>query len=542
MSFPMPSSLTIPALMRELEQRFGEREALVAGAHRLSYRQLRQEVLRTAAGLHALGVRRGDHVGILMGNRVEWVLTFLALQQLGAVSVGLNTWSTAREFEYALTHAQIGMLVCVDRYRRTDWHALVSELQVQGALPGLRRTVWVAADAQQQPALNAQAQEVAWESMLAQGAASDPALLEQAASAVAEHDVAMLLYTSGSTALPKGILLQHGHWIRNAFHIGERQHVTPEDRLWLTVSLFWSFGCVNALPNLLTHGACVVLQEHFDAQEALRLIEVERCSILYATPNIVQALHEHPDRPGRDLSSLRSGAIIGTPEQIQVAIELGARDICNVYGLSETYGNCAVIDAHEALEVRLQSVGKPLPGVRIRICHIETGQELPAGEVGEIRVQGPLFLAYHREPEKTAESFDAQGYFLTGDLGWLDAQGRLYYRGRLKEMVKSGGINIAPVEVEEALMRFPGVRSAYVIGVPHPVLDEALAAIIISEAGAQLSADELKRHCQRELAAYKVPSVYHFTTSESLPLTTTGKLQKMKLHTLLPEDTFPLET
>lgn len=534
MSFQPPTSQTIPTLLVELVQRFGERPALVAGPHRLSYAQLRHELMRTAAGLHALGVRRGDHVGILMGNRQEWVLGFLALQQLGAVSVGLNTWATPREFVYALTHAQISVLVCVDRFKRTPWHSQVAAMQAAGELPDLRRTVWVSADAQQPTALNAAAGEIGWDAMLAQGHATDAVVLEAAGLAARPDDVAMLLYTSGSTAAPKGILLQHGHWIRNGFHIGERQHMRSEDRLWLAVSLFWSYGCVNALPNLLTHGGCVVLQEHFDAQEGLRLIEAERCSIIYATPNIVQALQEHPDRPGRDLSSLRSGAIIGTPEQIQQAIDLGAHEICNVYGLSETYGNCAVIDAGEPLEVRLQSVGAPLPDVTVRICHIETGQVLPAGEVGEIRIKGPLFLAYHREPEKTVESFDDHGFFHSGDLGWLDAQGRLYYRGRLKEMVKSGGINIAPVEVEESLMRYAGVRSAYVIGVPHPVLDEALAAIVIPEAGVQLTPEELKRHCQTELAAYKVPLVYHFTTTDRLPLTTTGKLQKMMLHTLLP--------
>lgn len=533
MTFQMPSSETIPALLIELDQRFGEREAIVAGDRRLTYRQLRHEVMRTAAGLEALGVRCGDHVGILMGNRIEWVLTFLALQQLGAVSVGLNTWATPREMEYALSHAGISVLVSVDRFRRTDWRATLASMEPARNLPRLARTVWVAADPQQVPVLDAALGEVSWESMLSGASPSGLETVEAMGRRVGPEDVAMLLYTSGSTAVPKGILLQHRNWIRNAFHIGERQHVTSQDRLWLAVSLFWSFGCVNAMPNLLTHGGCVVLQDHFDAKEALRLIETHRCTILYATPNIVQALRDHPDRAARDLSSLRSGAIIGTPEQIQVAVDLGAREICNVYGLSETYGNCAVIDASEPLEVRLRSVGQPLPDVTVRICHMETGEELPVGEVGEIRVKGPLFLAYYREPQKTRESYDDDGYLRTGDLGRLDAHGRLYYSGRLKEMVKSGGINIAPAEVEEVLMRHPAVRTAYVIGIPHPTLDEALVAIIIPESGATPDGDELKALCVRELAAYKVPQQFHFTTESQLPLTTTGKVQKMNLHTLL---------
>ncbi|HYF19184.1 MAG TPA: AMP-binding protein [Ramlibacter sp.] len=535
MSLTPPTSQTIPRLLDEQAGRFGEREAIVAGGHRLGYAQLRQEVLRTARGLHALGVRRGDHVALLMGNRVEWVLAFLALQQLGATSVGLNTWATPRELEYTLAHAQVSVLIAVDRFRRNDYRAMLRDMTPRSEkLPRLRRLVWLSAEADQEPAVDPAAGESTWSQLQAAGRDVPEATVLAAGEAVTPDEVGMLLYTSGSTAAPKGILLQHGHWIRNAFQIGERQHVTEHDRLWLTVSLFWSFGCVNALPNLLTHGGCVVLQEHFDAGEALELIERERCTLMYATPNIVQALHEHPDRVKRDLRTLRSGAMIGTPEQIRLAVDLGARGICNIYGLSETYGNCAVIDAQEPLEVRLQSVGRPLPGVTLRICHIESGEVLPAGEVGEIRVQGPLFKAYYQEPEKTAESYDADGFFRTGDLGSVDEAGRLYYRGRLKEMVKSGGINIAPAEVEESLMRHPAVRTAYVIGVPHPTLDEQLVAVVVPAAGGKVTAEELRAHCQRELAAYKVPARFHFTTEAQLPLTTTGKLQKLRLRELLP--------
>ena len=535
MPMPLPASQTIPRLLVEQAGRFGEREAIVAGAHRLTYNSLLDQVRLAARGLHALGVRKGDHVAILMGNRLEWVLSFLALQQLGATSVGLNTWATPREMEYTLGHAEISCLIAVDRFRRNDYRAMIDAMAPRAArLPRLRHLVWLAADAGQEPAANGGAGEVSWSQLKALGRDVPENLVIAAGVAVAPDAVGMLLYTSGSTAAPKGILLQHGHWIRNGFYIGERQHVTQQDRLWLTVSLFWSFGCVNALPNLLTHGACVVLQEHFDPAEALALIERERCTLMYATPNIVQALHEHPERPNRDLRTLRSGAMIGTPEQIRLAVELGASGICNIYGLSETYGNCAVIDSAEPLEVRLQSVGQPLPGVTVRICHAETGDALPEGETGEIRVKGPLFLAYYKDPEKTAESYDTDGWFRTGDLGLLDSAGRLHYRGRLKEMVKSGGINIAPVEVEESLMRHPAVRTAYVIGVPHPTLDEALVAVIIPAAGVQVTPEELRKHCQSELAAYKVPAQFHFTTDAQLPLTSTGKLQKLRLRELLP--------
>ena len=533
----MPASRTIPALLDEQTEKFSEREAIVAGAQRLSYRALRAEVRRTAKGLMALGIQSGDHVAILMGNRVEWVLAFLALQQLGATTVGLNTWATPREMEYALAHAEVTCLIAVDQFRRNDYRAMIAGMQPRNTvLPRLRHTVWVTADATAAPAERSAPEAkdgLSWDEMVALGKYIPDERIDTAGRAVHADDVAMLLYTSGSTASPKGILLQHGKWVQNAFEIGERQHVTHADRLWLAVSLFWSFGCVNALPNLLTHGGCVVLQEHFNAAEALSLIERERCTLMYGTPNMVQALVEHADRATHDLSTLRSGAMIGTPEQLMGAVNLGASQICNVYGLSETYGNCTVIDASEPLEVRLQSVGMPLPGVDLRICHIETGVPIPVGEVGEIRVQGPLFSAYYKDEEKTREAFDANGFFCTGDLGTLDTEGRLYYRGRLKEMVKSGGINIAPAEVEETLMRHPAVRSAYVIGMPDPSLDEILVAIVVLKPAIAVTMEELTQFCKKELAAYKVPARFRFATDDELPLTTTGKLQKMKLKSLL---------
>lgn len=531
----MPESQTIPALLVEQSEKYGEREAVVWNDHRLTYRDLHREVLHTARALMALGVKQGDHVALLMGNRPEWVISFLAAQQLGATAVALNTWATPRELQYAISHADVKYIIAVDQFRRTDYRAVFADMQPWSqAFPKLRDIIWVHSGQAEAPADDT---SMSWQKLLAKASEVTQEQVEAAGSNVSPEATAMLLYTSGSTAAPKGILLQHHWWIQNAWNIGERQKVTHNDRLWLAVSLFWSFGSVNAMPNILSHGACIVLQEHFDAERALELIEAERCSIMYATPNMVQALAEHSTRPQRNLSSLRSGAMIGTPEQLMMAVRLGAKSICNVYGLSETYGNCAVIDADEPLALRLESVGKPLPGVTLRICDLENDQPLPAGQVGEIRLQGPLFSAYYKEPEKTQESYDAEGFFRTGDLGMLDEAGNLYYRGRLKEMVKSGGINIAPIEIEEMLMRHPSVQTAYVIGVPDAKLDEALAAIIVPREDANPTADELIQYCRRELAAYKVPMKFHFAKDADLPLTTTGKIMKARLRMFFEKDT-----
>jgi fatty-acyl-CoA synthase len=325
------------------------------------------------------------------------------------------------------------------------------------------------------------------------------------------------------------VQLQHYALIENMWQIGERMHVTEHDRLWLAVSLFWGLGCENALFNLLTHGGCVVLQESFEAGEALRIIGAERCTLFYGTPNMAQALSEHPDRQEHDLSSLRSGGTVGTPEQIKRIVDLGARKICNIYGLTETYGNCTVTDAAEPLEIRLASVGSPLPGVDLRIVDPETSKALPQGEVGEIRVKGYVTVGYYKDTDKNRAAFDANGYFITGDLGFLDAEGRLYFRGRIKEMIKTGGINVAPVEVEETLMAHPAVKLAYVTGIPDPRRDEVIAAVIVCRSGQSVEEPDLLAHCRRQLAAYKIPRLMKFVSEEELPLTVTGKLQKNRL-------------
>ncbi|MDP6708724.1 MAG: fatty acid--CoA ligase family protein, partial [Alphaproteobacteria bacterium] len=367
------------------------------------------------------------------------------------------------------------------------------------------------------------------QAVTALGEAVGEAEIEAAQAAIEGPDLAYILYTSGSTSTPKGVELQHYALIENMWHIGERLHLGPQDRFWCGVSLFWGFASENALFAVMTHGGTVVLQPHFDAGEALRLIEVERLSVLYATPNMIRAIADHPDRPKRDLSSLRTGATIGTPEQIDLVVELGAEEICNVYGLTETYGNCAVMDAAEPIERRRQSVGKPLPGVDLRIVDTETRAPLGPGEVGEIVVKGYITTGYYKDADKNAAAFDADGYFMTGDLGLLDQEGWLYFHGRLKEMVKTGGINVAPIEVEEILMAHVDVELAFVVGLPDPVHEEILGAAIVPAAGKSADEATLRAHCRELLAGYKVPRRFLFLRPAELPLTTTGKVQKNRI-------------
>ncbi len=518
----MPLSKTVPDLLDEMAARQPDREFVVGGEARLSYADFRAAARRFARGLKALGVAKGDKVAILMGNRPEWLIADFAILQLGAIMVSINTWTTRRELEYMLRHSDSSVLVTQDCFLGSDFLAMLREIEADGVRPpGLREIICLGGG--EAPATRT----FAAISDLGDGIAESE--LEAVQATIDGSDLAYILYTSGSTSTPKGVELQHYALIENMWHIGERQHLGPADRFWCGVSLFWGFASENALFAVMTHGATVVLQEYFEAGEALRLIEAERLSVIYATPNMIRALAEHPDRPRRDLSSLRTGATIGTPEQIDLVVELGADEICNVYGLTETYGNCAVIDAGEPLERRRQSVGRPLPGVDLRIVEPETRAPLGPSEVGEIIVRGYVTTGYYKDADKNAAAFDADGYFLTGDLGLLDADGFLYFRGRFKEMVKTGGINVAPIEVEEILMMHPAVEQAFVVGLPDPAREEILAAVVVLREGAEVDEAALLAHCRELLAGYKVPRRFMFLGSDALPLTTTGKVQKNRI-------------
>ncbi len=524
MTTMMPTSRTLPDLLDELAARHPDREALVGGTQRFSYAALRAAVRALAKGLHAAGVRKGDKVGILMGNRPEWIVADFAITLLGGVMVGLNTWATAAELEYLLDHSDTKLLITADRFLKYDYLALLDELQPhRQRLPRLERIFCLGKATR--PGYGR------FEDLAALGVDVPDATIDAAQRAIAPTDLAYLLYTSGSTSRAKGVQLQHFALIENMWAIGERMHMSGDDRLWLGISLFWGFGCENAMIAVMTHGGTVVLQEHFEAEAALALIARERCSVFYGTPNMVQALNDHPARSRHDLASLRRGGTLGAPEQMLRAIAL-VPDICQVYGLTETYGNCAVTNADDPAELRMQTMGRPLPGVEIRIVDPETGARRGVDEVGEIRVKGYVTTGYYKDPERTAASFDQDGFFMTGDLGLIDAGGSVRFRGRIKEMVKTGGINVAPIEVEEVLLAHTAVRLAFVVGVPDAARDEVLGAVIIPHRPESVTAEELTQHCRRVLAAYKLPRLFRFVAETDLPLTVTGKIQKNRLFEL----------
>jgi fatty-acyl-CoA synthase len=472
-----------------------------------------------------------------MSNRPEWITTAFGCALIGAPVVAISTWSRRQELEYVLHHSQAVALVTLDSFLGTDYQALLSEMAPEVAqrppdqlrtarLPALRRLIVLG-----QPALAA---ACSFDEVLALGRGVDPQVVHDASARVQPTDILYVLYTSGSTARPKGVTLAHAGCLENGFNIGERQHLTPADRLWLAVPLFWSFGAANALMALVTHGGTVVLQERFEAAEAVRLIATERCTVYYGMSHMAQAMLTTPAWQQYDTRSLRTGLTIGTPEEVALTMHaLGVRDVCNVYGATETYGNATVTDAHESEALRLHSQGKPLPGMRLRIVHPETRALLPAGEVGEIVVAGYVTPGYYRDPENNARVFDAEGYFCTGDLGRLDTEGRLYFCGRLKDLIKSGGINISPLEVEAYLMTHPKVKQAYIVGLPDAVKGEVPVAAVELQDGEAMSAEQLRSFCRDQVASYKIPTRVIFLGADEFPRTSTGKVQKTELRQVI---------
>ena len=514
-----PRSRTLGMLLEEMASRFGDQEALVQGDRRLSYRQLHAEVMTLARGLCAQGLERGDKVAILMGNRPEWVVTALATTMLGGVAVGLNSWASARELEYLVGHSDCRYIFAVPSFLRRDYRGVLTNLLTKpGTCENLEAVFCV--DGYEVPD--------GWRRLLPSvDESKDPEVFTRR-DKVADSDTAFLLYTSGSTSKPKGVRLLHGSLIENPWQIGERMGVSDKDRLWLAVSLFWGLGSVNGMMNLLTHGGCIVLQESFEAGKALEIIESEKCSVFYGTPNMAQSMFEHADRAVRDLSSLRTGVTIGTGEQIQRVIDMGVAEICNVYGLTETYGNSHVTRFDDEVELRLQSCGKPLPGVRQRIV-LQSGEEAAVGEIGEIRIKGHITPGYYKDPEQTEQAFDADGFFKTGDLGYVDRDGFLYFKGRIKEMIKTGGINVSPAEVEAVISEHPDVYLAYAVGLKDDRHDEILAAIVVPVTGRRVCPEDVIQFCKARSAAYKVPRRVRVVGEQELPLTNTGKVQKQRI-------------
>lgn len=526
-----PSSRTLGALLHEMAQRYPSHEAVVAGAARRTYGELARDSARAAAALRELGVGRGSRVGLLMSNRIEWLQVAFGAASVGASLIAFSTWSKPAELEYLLEHSGCELLISATRVGSQDFTRALEDLVPEAwrASPGrwrsarfprLKELILVADD---EPSLPNGARD--YREWLVGGSEVDrPRPPEETPE---RSDVAFVLYTSGSTARPKGVPLQHYGLVENGFNIGERQGLRPADRVLVPAPLFWSYGSANALMAILSHGATLILQERFEAEESLSVIEREQCTSIYTLPNMTHALIRHPSfRPERT-SSLRKGMTIGNPEDVRAAAQiLGAKHVCNVYGSTETYGNCCVTPHDAPLETRANSQGPPLLGVSLRIVDPDTRKGCDPGQTGEIEVGGYLTPGYW-QPSEEQLPVTEDGFLRTGDLGWIDSGGYLHFAGRLKELIKTGGINVSPLEVEEFLSRLPGVENAIVVGASDSTRGEIVVAFVQLQPGSTATVDELQDSCRSGLSSYKVPR--RFVLMEDFPVTDTGKTSRRAL-------------
>jgi len=467
-----------------LESRDAGAAALVTRNLKLSYGDLLERAKKAAGSLQALGIRKGDAVGILMGNDQHWLALFYGAALIGAVTVPVNTRFKAAEIDFCLKQAGCKLLVYVERFLSIDFGAMVRETGFDNAveLKNLPSGKYV----------------------------------EQA---VSPEDVLLIQFTSGTTAYPKGAMLTHDNMLRNAWASGTRVGIRPDDRYFNCRPFFHVAGTTLSALMSLVFGACLVTLPTFEAGAALEMMERERCTLISGNDTLFQMLMGHADFPKRKLS-LRGGWSAAGPETMRAIIDrMGCKAICAAYGLSEASPNVVMSDWRDPEELRVQGLAKPHDGVEIRIVD------------GEIQVRGwSVMRGYCNNPEATAKAFTADGWLRTGDLGSLTADGRLRMTGRLKDVFRVGGENVAPAEVEEVLLAHPAVETAQVIGVPDARLGEVPCAYVTLKNGFSTKEKELLAWCKERCASFRVPRYLRIVEDfESIGMTASGKVQKTKL-------------
>ena len=535
---PWVEGLTLGSVLRQTAQRFGQRDAVIfpqAGVC-WTWAQLDQAVDRVALGLLALGFRRGDHFGVWATNWPQWVVLQFATARIGLVLVTVNPAYRAAELEYALAQSEVRGLALIGSFRSTDYVDMLREVcpELGASCPGelhsprLPRLRWVVGlHGPQQPGM------LAWQDLEAAGRGGASAELARIADELTPADPVNLQFTSGTTGAPKGALLSHRNLLLNAFYAGQGQRLDDRDRICIPVPLYHCFGCVLGTLCATVYGAAMVFpHESFDARATLDALQSQRCTALYGVPTMFIAELEHATFAGRDLSSLRTGIMAGSPCPIElmqrVIREMGVDEITIAYGQTEASPLISMTRTDDPLSRRVGTVGRPLPGIEVRIVDPFSGQTLPEGVSGEICCRGHnVMLGYYHLPSATAQTIDPQGWLHTGDLALRQPDGYLRITGRIKEMIIRGGENIAPREIEEILFQHPKVEQASVVGVPDRRFGEAILAWIKLRAGQSATDEEIRRFCRDRLAHFKTPRYVKFV--DAFPQTVTGKVQKYKI-------------
>jgi fatty-acyl-CoA synthase len=532
--------LTLPGFLREVTAAHGEREAVILRTAeddtRWTYADLWERAVEVARALRAAGVGKDGRVGVLMTNRPEWIAAVFGTSLAGGVAVTLSTFSTPAELDYLLQVSCVSVLLFERRVLKKDFAAMLADLEPEigraaaGTLesaryPFLRRLAMIG-EAAPGKAIDT------WDAFLARGRQEPRELVEATARAARPSDAAVLFFSSGSTSKPKGILSAHRGVATQLWRFRRMYRFGPEDdvRCWTANGLFWSGNFGMAFGTTLASGGALVLQQAFDAVEALELMAAERVNCLLAWPHQWAQLEGAPNWKNVDLSAMQF-VDFKTPIARHPTVSSQWFEPGHAYGNTETFTITTCFPANTPPEVHAGSSGEALPGVTLKIVDPMTGAVVPRGDRGEICVKGPtLMLGYIGTP--LDETLDAEGFFPTGDGGYLDDKGRLFWEGRLTDIIKTGGANVSPREVDEALAAYPGVKVTQTVGVPHETLGEVVVACVVPQEGARLDADMIRVFLRERLASYKVPRQVLFFGEDEITLTGSAKIKSSDLRQL----------
>lgn len=519
---------TIGETLRGVAARFPEREAIVMHDRRLDHAEVLREAERHAAALARLGISRDDHVGILMPNCLEYLLLFYGCALLGARPVHLNSRYRREDLRYVIADSDIRVLFTSAKQREhVDYAQMLGDIYPELAEWRWGQPLSIAAAPLLRQVFELHANGATPWGHEQQLYPPDLAPL-RSLPAIDPEDIGLVMYTSGTTAHPKACLLSH-RALEGAGHaLAERWRMTEHDRFWDPLP-FFHMSTMLPLAACRASGACFIAQEHFEPEASVREIVDERATILFPSfPTLTNALFTHPSFDANAMSAVRIVNNVGPPDLLRrYAATLPTATHVSAYGLTEAGGVIAFHAPDDPPELLAETCGRPFDGIEVRIADPDTLQVLPVGARGEIWIRGPTnFSGYYKDRQKTAQTVTADGFLRTGDLGSLEPSGHIRYLGRIKDMLKVGGENVAAIEIESWLCTHPAIKVAQVIGVADERLQEVAAAFIELHAGRRLSREEVIRHCKGHIASFKIPRYVQFVTEWPMSAT---KIQKFRL-------------
>jgi fatty-acyl-CoA synthase len=493
-------------------------------------------------GLLRLGLKKGEHLALWGPNRWEWIITEFAAAKIGVVLISVDINYQLQQLEYLLKQSDSRCLVMTEGLKGSEYVEIVSKLfpEIKDSIPGrlnnpalpeLKNIILISNHST--PGM------FRWQEVLEMGKnVSDGALADRQASCH-DEDVVTLLYTSGTTGAPKGVMSTHFGIINTTLASAENQKLTEGDRLCLSVPLSHMFGCVCITLAAITKGSTLIIpSETFEPRKILEAIEKERCTAIYGSPSAFIALMEDPKYQTFNLRSLRTGIMGGAqcPMEVmkKVVEEMGVREIVIGYGLTESSSWITETRPDDPLELRVSTVGRPLPNVEVKMVDPGTGEEVPLGAAGELCARGLNMKGYYKMPAATEKAIDREGWLHSGDLGTMDEKGYVRMTGRLKEVITRGGETIYPTEIEEVLFSYPGVSNVQIFGVPDKALGEEIAAWIKLEEGASVTEEEILKYSRGKLPDSHLPRYIKFV--KEFPMTPLGKVQKFKMREIAAKE------